>query len=71
LKDKSKMNVAKSLGVSPYFVNDYVVASRSYPMRKVSLIIGFLREADLKSKGVGASISQNDLLKELLFKIMH
>ena len=71
LKDKSKMNVAKSLGVSPYFVDDYVVASRSYPMRKVSLIIGFLREADLKSKGVGASISQNDLLKELLFKIMH
>ena len=71
LQDKSKANVAKNLGVSPYFVDDYVGASRNYPMRKVSQVIGFLREADVKSKGVGASISQNDLLKELLFKIMH
>jgi len=71
LKDKSKANVAKNLGVSPYFVDDYVSASRNYPMRKVSQVIGFLREADIQSKGVGASISQNDLLKELLFKIMH
>lgn len=71
LQDKSKANVAKNLGVSPYFVNDYVEASRNYPMRKVSQVIGFLREADVKSKGVGASLSQNDLLKELLFKIMH
>jgi len=71
LQDKSKANVAKNLGVSLYFVDDYVGASRNYPMRKVSQVIGFLREADVKSKGVGASISQNDLLKELLFKIMH
>jgi DNA polymerase-3 subunit delta len=41
-------------------------------MRKVSQIIALLREADLKSKGVGASsFSQGDILKELLFKIMH
>ena len=71
LQDKSKANVTKNLGVSPYFVDDYVGASRNYPMRKVSQVIGLLREADVKSKGVGASISQNDLLKELLFKIMH
>lgn len=71
LQDKSKANVAKNLGVSPYFVDDYVTAARNYPMRKVSQIIGNLREADVKSKGVGASISQLDLLKVLLFKIMH
>lgn len=71
LQDKSKGNVAKNLGVSPYFVDDYVTAARNYPMRKVSQVIGFLREADVKSKGVGANISQSDLLKELLFKIMH
>ena len=65
LQDKSKANVTKNLGVSPYFVDDYVGASRNYPMRKVSQVIGLLREADVKSKGVGASISQNDLLKEL------
>lgn len=71
LKDKSKMSVAKILGVNPYFVGDYIDASRNYPMRKVSQIIGLLREADVKSKGVGANQSQRDILKELIFKILH
>ncbi len=72
LKDKSKANVAKVLGVNPYFVDDYVMAARNYPMRKVSQVIALLREADLKSKGVGGnSLGVNDILKELLFKMMH
>jgi DNA polymerase-3 subunit delta len=72
LKDKSKNSVAKSIGVSPYFVDEYFAAARNYPMRKVSQNIGFLRDADLKSKGVGASnLHQGDILKELLFKMMH
>lgn len=71
LKDKSKMSVAKTLGVNPYFIGDYIDASRNYPMRKVSQIIGLLREADVKSKGVGANQSQRDILKELIFKILH
>ena len=72
LKDKSKGSVAKALRVNPYFVGDYITAGRNYPMRKVSQIIGLLRNADLKSKGVGANnLSQGDILKELLFKIMH
>jgi DNA polymerase-3 subunit delta len=72
LKDKSRGSVAKALRVNPYFVDDYLNAGKNYPMRKVSQIITLLREADLKSKGLGASsFSQNDILKELLFKIMH
>lgn len=72
LKDKSKGSVAKVLGVNPYFVDDYVTAAKNYPMRKVSQIIGLLRDADVKSKGVGANaLPQADILKELLFKILH
>lgn len=71
LKDKSKMNVAKSLRVSPYFVDDYIKAGKNYPMRKVSQIISLLRDADVKSKGVGANLSDRDVLKELMFKILH
>ncbi len=72
LETKDKFSVAKSLGVNPYFVGDYATAARVYPMRKVSQIIGLIREADLKSKGVGANgMPQSDILKELLFKIMH
>ena len=40
-------------------------------MRKVAQVIAFLRDADVKSKGVGASQSNEDILKELLFKILH
>ncbi len=72
LKDKSKNNVAKSLKVNPYFVSDYVTAAKNYPMRKVSQVIALLHEADVKSKGVGANaLPARDLLKELLFKIIH
>jgi len=72
LNDKSKGAVAKQLKVSPYFVGDYVSAARNYPMKKVSHAISLLQETDVKSKGVGANnISQGDLLKELLVKIMN
>jgi len=64
--------VATALRVNPFFASDYITAGTNYPMRKVSQIIGLLREADVKSKGVGArDLPQIDLLKELLFKIMH
>ena len=72
LKDKGKINVGKMLRINPYFIPEYQRAAKNYPMRKVAQVISRLREADLKSKGVGASnLAQGDILKELLFKIMH
>lgn len=72
LKDKSKANVARVLKVNPYFLSDYDIAIKNYPMRKVSAIVSALREVDVKSKGVGAnSITQHDLLKEMLIKIFN
>ena len=70
LKDKNPKNVASVLGVSPFFLADYDIALRNYPMKKVSQIVASLRDIDVKSKGVGAnSLSNNDLLKEMLIKI--
>ena len=72
LKDNSQMNAAKVLKVNPFFVKDFEVAFRNYPMKKVSTIVSALRTLDLKSKGVGAaSTSQHDLLKELLITIFN
>ena len=71
LQDKSKSSVARALGVNPYFVDEYFLAGRNYPMRKVAQVISFLRDADVKSKGVGANQTQEDILKELLFKVLH
>lgn len=71
LNDKSKSNVAKTLKVNPYFVSDYTTAAANYSMKKVSRAISYLRDADVKSKGVGAAnVPQGDLLKELLVKVM-
>ncbi|MBU2996399.1 DNA polymerase III subunit delta [Cellulophaga baltica] len=70
LSDHNPKNVAKVLGVNPYFVKEYQVAAKNYPMRKVSGVIAALRELDVKGKGVGANLAQKDLLKELLVKIM-
>lgn len=71
LPQKDKGTVAKALGVNPYFIGEYTTAARHYPMKKVSAAIALLREADVKSKGVGASsFATPDLLKELLAKIM-
>jgi len=68
--DKSPRNVASALRINPYFVNEYLTASRNYPMKKVSATIALLREYDVKGKGVGSNaVSQGDLLKELLVKI--
>lgn len=71
LPQKDKGTVAKTLGINPYFVHEYVTAARNYPMKKVSQAVASLREVDLKSKGVGASaFASQDLLKEVLAKIM-
>ncbi len=70
LGDKSENNVAAKLKVNRFFIKDYVTAARNYPMRKVSYIIEKIRDADVKSKGVGASqFGQEDILRELLVQI--
>jgi len=71
-KDKSRNNIASVLRVSPFFVGEYEVAARNYSIKKSVKIIEYLRDYDLKSKGVNnASSSNSELLKELVFKILH
>jgi DNA polymerase-3 subunit delta len=53
-------------------VQDYQVAARNYSLQNLIKIIDLLKEYDLKSKGVNnISTSDGELLKELLFKILH
>ena len=70
---KSDRNlVAQKLGVNPYFVNDYVSAGRNYTLDKSINIISMMREYDLRSKGArGGSTGNGNLLRELVFKILH
>ena len=67
-----KFAVAKVLGVSPFFITDYSNAAQKYSKAKTVKIISILREFDARSKGVGnISSTPADLLKEMVFKIMH
>ncbi|HVN58630.1 MAG TPA: DNA polymerase III subunit delta [Bacteroidales bacterium] len=72
LPDKSKNNVAAALKINPFFVRDYEIAASKYDARKTVNVISLLRTYDMKSKGFGdLSSPPGDLLKELIFKIMH
>jgi len=71
LKDKSPQNIARELGINPFFVKDYEQAGRSYNYNKTIQIIGHLREYDVKSKGVDSNTDHGGLMKELVFKILH
>lgn len=72
LPDKSQANVARELGINPYFVRDYETAAKRYSAGKTFLIIGYLRETDARLKGINnPSAKDSDLWKELIFRIMH
>ncbi len=64
--------VAQKLGVNPFFINDYANATRNYSLDKAVNIISIMRECDLRSKGArGGTTGNGDLLRELVFKILH
>lgn len=72
LQDKTEYAVVGALKVSPYQVKDYKKAATVYNARKTMNIISFIREAAAKFNGVDTvPISDEDLLKELVFKILH
>lgn len=68
---KDKSSAARELGVNPYFLKDYEQAARNYNLGKVFQVIGYLREYDLKSKGVDSNTDHGGLMRELMFKIIH
>ena len=72
LPDKSQANVAKELGINPFFVRDYAAAAKRFSAGKTFLIIGYLREMDARYKGINnPSAKDADLWKELIYKILH
>ena len=72
IKDKNRNNVVAELKVNPYFVNQYSSAARNYSQSKLFDIFTYLKQYDLKSKGVNnTSTKDGELLKELVYRILH
>lgn len=71
LKDKTNENIASVIGVSPYFAKDYIYASQLFSLEKLYQNIELIKEYDLKTKGLGSNFDNNELFKELVFKLTH
>jgi len=70
--DKSEKGLLSVLKISPYAIRDYSQALRTYSAEKIVGNISLLKEADLKLKGVNAgSVEDSQVLRELLFRLMH
>lgn len=72
-KDRSDASIMTALGLRGSFqVKDYTIGLRNYSAMKVFNLINNIRMTDARSKGVeNSSVSDADLLKELLYKILH
>ena len=74
LPQKSEQNVMKALNFrNTYMAQDYMAGLRNYNVNEVMEIISNLRTFDAKSKGIDNPpyTSNGELLKELVYKIMH
>lgn len=70
---KTEQGIAAQLGLkATWQAREYMTAMRMYSGVKVMQIIGEIRYCDAKSKGVdNVSLSDADLLRELVYKILH
>lgn len=64
--------LAALLKIHPYPAKELLLNKRKHPARTISKNFSLLREYDLLAKGVNnSSTPENELLKELIFKLLH
>lgn len=69
---KSSKDIPAIIGINPFFAQDYEKAANVFPYIKLRNITSFLRDCNLKALGYkNESLNDSDLLKELIFKILH
>lgn len=69
---KDEKSIAASIGVSPYFIKDYMVAARNYGYEGVENALLLLHSYNLKSVGINdIGTSDASLMKELVVKILY
>lgn len=71
-QNKSREGLAAALKVPPFVVGELQKSANIYNPKKIAANISVLHEYDLKAKGVGnASASDGELLKEMVYRLMH
>ncbi|MDD2284443.1 MAG: DNA polymerase III subunit delta [Paludibacter sp.] len=72
LPQKTAEAAASEFKIHPFIAKNYLQAAKSYNAWKTMNIVTYIRETDARSKGIdNVSANEGDLLKELIFKILH
>jgi DNA polymerase-3 subunit delta len=71
LSDKSLEAKNKIFGSNAYVQKINVENAQNHSVLELQKIIGILREYDAKTKGVDSNLPDEELLKELVYKITH
>jgi DNA polymerase III subunit delta len=70
LPDKRKAR--EVMGLYPAAIDELRAAEQNFSVTKIERIMGHLRDADRRIKGVGNDFTEDDdIMKELVFKIIH
>lgn len=69
---RDKNAVASAIGINPFFADEYLTAMKNFPPLKTEQVLQTIGEYEMKFKGVNsASTTQAELMKEMIFKILH
>lgn len=73
MRQHSDAELSRALKLrSDYFLKEYKLAARNFNLFHTKKVIHLLKEYDLRSKGVeNDSTSEGELMKELVWKILH
>ena len=64
--------LAKALDLRfEFFLKEYKQAAKNYPPAKSAEVISILKTYDLRSKGIESTAPEEELLKEMIYKILH
>jgi len=72
LQRQPRKEIAAAMKVPEFFLKDYAKAARRFPVTRLAAIISALRKTNARNRGIGnVSTGECDLLKELMFYILH
>lgn len=71
VQSRDEKLIASTIGVSPFFVKDYLTAAQRYDYPGIERILLLLHEYNLKAIGINdAGTSDAELMKEMVLKMM-